>query len=210
MRRSSIAIALLCSTVPFTQAVAQNRTDTAQGVVSDFLGCDPLIIPAERLTCYDTVLKQYKLKYGLIDGSPDAIAKADKARPRSFPKASTPGAVPQGYVGEERLGNNSDMQTSNARVRQGDIIRGQTIQRAAEPNDLTLPLETTITDFNSNSIGDFRIRIKEGFVFENTGTSRITDGDFSGKSVTLDKNFLGQWRAKIEGYNQKFNIKPAT
>ncbi|GER06254.1 hypothetical protein GCM10007972_09680 [Iodidimonas muriae] len=107
MRRSSIAIALLCSTMPFTQAVAQNRTDTAQGVVSDFLGCDPLIIPAERLACYDTVLKQYKLKYGLIDGSPDAIAKADKSRPRSFPKASPPGAVPHGYVGEERLGTPS-------------------------------------------------------------------------------------------------------
>lgn len=65
-----------------------------EDVVSDFLSCDPLVIPAERLTCFDSILKQYKLRYGLLKGDVQSLASENRQRPR---------AVPQGRVDAESL-----------------------------------------------------------------------------------------------------------
>ncbi|WP_281299696.1 MULTISPECIES: hypothetical protein [unclassified Iodidimonas] len=195
MRRPIIAISLLCCTVPIFPATAQNSTDTAQSVLSDFLSCDPLIIPAERLGCYDSLLKKYKIRYGLIEATPEAIAEAERDRPRQI---TSPRAVPQGRVGEENLGADD----------QGKTTRGSFVTKLATAEDLTLPLETKIMDFAQNRAGDFKIRISEGFVFESAGGRIPDDINAKGQTILLTKNFLGQWRMKLSSYEKLIEIRP--
>ncbi|GER05319.1 hypothetical protein JCM17846_30010 [Iodidimonas nitroreducens] len=200
---------MLCCTAPLFSAAAQNRTDTAQNVLSDFLSCDPLIIAAERLGCYDSLLKKYKIRYGLIEATPEAIAEAERDRPRQI---TSPRAVPQGRVGEEGLDSNitNEGAYESSTIRQGDVIRGRVVEREASADDLALPLTTTITGYNSNSVGDFKIRISEGFVFESAGRKMPAGIEPDGQTVVLSKNFLGQWRMKLPNYEKLFEISPVS
>jgi len=74
-------------------------------------------------------------------------------------------------------------------------------------SDLELPVETLITGYNANSRGDFRLRIAEGFVFEDAGGPGFSE-DPNGKTVTLSKNFLGNWRMEVPGEAQLIWLRP--
>ncbi|GAB4571533.1 MAG: hypothetical protein Tsb008_02700 [Rhodothalassiaceae bacterium] len=61
--------------------------DTAHGqsneILSDFLACDALSGPTERLACYDATMRQYKLKYGLLENNAESVAAAQSTVDRT-------------------------------------------------------------------------------------------------------------------------------
>jgi len=200
-------------------ALAQSDTD----VLSDFLACDAIEAPADRLTCFETTLKLYKIRYGLLRSDPDSLAREDRNRPN---RSGLPGAVRRGDVdsgalppldgrsaarsddrGGERAGDAAAPR--GGRVSPGDrVSRGREVTRAATVEDLPVPLETEIIGYNGDDRGDrFKLRIAEGWVFEDAGGPGFST-DPTGKTVTLTKNFLGNWRMIVPGESQQVWVKP--
>lgn len=220
-------ILLAAAAMGATPAMAQSNTD----VLSDFLACDAIDAPADRLTCFETTLKLYKIRYGLLRSDPESLARSDRARPdRSLGadrgrRAGQPGAVPRGEVGsgalpplggrsaarsEDREADDGDSTAPRgSRVSPGDrVTRGREVTRAATVEDLPVPLETEITGYNGDDRGRFKLRIAEGWVFEDAGGPGFSE-DPTGKTITLTKNFLGNWRMQVPGESQQVWVKPA-
>lgn len=64
--RGLIALVLAAAIFPLGAASAADEE-----VVSDFLACEPLSVPSQRLLCFESVLKQHKLRLGLLP--PEAV-----------------------------------------------------------------------------------------------------------------------------------------
>ncbi len=208
----------LAAALTISSARAQSDTD----VLSDFLACDAIDAPADRLTCFETTLKLYKIRYGLLRSDPDSLARDDQSRSN---RGGLPGAVRRGDVDSGALpplggrsaarSEDRDRAASDSAAPRGDrvspgdrVTRGREVTRAATVEDLPVPLETTITGYNGENRGDrFRLRIAEGWVFEDAGGPGFSE-DPTGKTVTLTKNFLGNWRMKVPGERERVWIKP--
>jgi len=198
MRILGLSVALL-GLLAVSPAAAQ---PSGSDVFSDLLACDPLRDPGERLTCYDSVLRQYKIRFGLLEGSPDELEAEARSR-RTMPR----GAVARNPVAPPRADAVEEREEAPAETRPSAPRPTERTRRVASPEEFDLPHETTVTAYNANQRGDFRLRVAEGFVFEKAGGPSFSE-DPSGKTVTLTKNFLGNWRMEVPGESRQIWVRP--
>ncbi|MGF1605583.1 MAG: hypothetical protein ACFB22_04540 [Rhodothalassiaceae bacterium] len=183
-------------------AVAQDE------VFSDFYACDVVRVPEDRLACFDAVLKKQKLIRGLADGSAESAAAPTylPARPsrtvRATPLASIPEAQPPAQI-DQPAAKSTPPRQQQAAVQPPQSAVGS----VWTPDSLPDEFETTITAFDSNSVGDYKFKIAEGVVFEDAGGQKPRS-TLSNKRARFFKNFLGQWRMEVEGVRGVFFIRP--
>jgi len=179
-------------------------------VFSDLLACDPIEDAEQRLACYDNVLQQYKLRFGVIEGEPEELQAESRGRSvdsRGRASRSSPAGSRSGAGGETRGDETAGRRAGGAGGASGRGAGRRNAAAATSPAQLDLPHETTITGFNANQQGDYRLRIAEGFVFEKAGGPEFSQ-DPSGKTVTLSKNFMGNWRLAVPGESQELWVSP--
>jgi len=178
-------------------------------IFSELLACDPMTDPTQRLACYDAVLKQYKVRFGLLEGRAEEFAAQ---RPPTAPvRQQQPRrpAVPPAQVSQVPLDDLSGRPDGGRAARSSPSrpTSSQAMEQPASPSDLDLPYETRITGYNANARGDFRLQIAEGFIFQDADGPGFSE-DPTGKTVTLTKNFFGNWRIEVPGEGQLVWVKP--
>ena len=169
---------------------------------SDFYACDAINAPAERLACFDAVMKKQKLIRGIRDGSAESAAEN-----RTNYKALRSGPVNRAPLnpvrGEANGATGSNRGSAGASSSRGAAARSGQL----DFDDLTVPYETRVVAYNANAVGDFKLRIAEGLVFESTSGAEMRE-DPTDKTVTLRKNLFGQWRLKIPGETALIPVAP--
>lgn len=200
-------------------AVSAMPAAAREDVVSDLLDCGRLEDPERRLACFDGLAEKYRPEAAARPESADSRepgAQPDEGRavsggPREKP-APGPGseAEPSAPADGRRAGPAGERAAGEAGTStapSGEAGAAESV-RITSPEDLALPHETRITTFKANRRGDYRFRIEEGLVFERTGGPRFPMDDLTGADITLSKNFLGQWRARVDGRGRELSVRP--
>lgn len=190
MRRLPFVFALAAAaSVP---ALAQETE-----ILSDFLACDAMSAPAERLTCFDATLKQYKLKYGLLNSSPEAVAKADEGRSRAVPQprvaAEDIGAAYSGSGAKDRQAGQEDTSSGGRDRKNSD--RARIAAAKVADGDFS----AVIVAVEKSVLGYLVFTLDNGQVWRETDGSPLPQGNMLNKTARFDKNFIGGWRMKIDG-----------
>lgn len=180
-----LAVGLPASTLPAAaQSVA--RPDGAE-VFSDFLACDEIARPDERLICYDAALKKYKLRFGLLKGTPEDLARAQT---RSRVLAHRPVIAPVGgqpVLREGDLGEKADspLEEKTRRHRLAKATPGR--------------VEATIVKARKDPLGYWIFTLDNGQVWKEASGSKLRDSRFQGRLATISKGMFGSWHIKVEG-----------
>lgn len=179
-------------------ALAQENDADA---LADFMACGRIDDAQDRLDCFDRVHAR------LTPAPPTA---ADNAPAQENRQADNRDATAQ-RQGRQAVTNRVERQetTRDTTQRREQAAPGGRVMRDAGPDDLDLPLETEITRFGMNSSGDYRLQIREGWVFERAGGPPAQE-DMTGRTVTLEKNFMGNWRMKLPDEKRPYWISPLT
>lgn len=198
-------------------------------VISRLQECRQIADVQERLACYDALAEKFRRatdESAEKTGSEPASAPGDEgiaaesAAPGDRPKVEKPPREPGSPTGQQ-AGPKPDAPTgkqgrpepasgvaSDAPEAEGAGPRESQPESITSAEDLSLPYRTRIDSFASNRRGDYRFRIGEGIVFERAGGPGVPAADLTGAAVTLSKNFLGQWRADVEGQPRELWISP--
>ncbi|WP_281300702.1 MULTISPECIES: hypothetical protein [unclassified Iodidimonas] len=191
--------------------------------VDTIIYCGSLDNNDKKLACFDAAYHHY---------SQERMAqKADSPRAESFAHGkvvdgnAAEGKTPNGKI-SGGLASSPAKNTKPAQSIEQDGVRSQHAAKAAPSqamagnnrrkmivreitvDDLELPLETTITAFNMNKRGDFKLQIAEGWIFARSDGPTPPNTDLTGASVVLEKNFLGNWRMSIPDMKKPLWIKP--
>lgn len=199
---------LVSITVFASSATAQNE------VVTGLLECRRIAEADKRLACFDALAGEYGSRTGgeaeQADAETDAVVPRDErvARDPVAPESGETSPETQ-FPDRERAPEKAETahaspETSAAARGHGETEPG----RVASAGDLTLPYEGRIKAFANNARGDYRFRIGEGILFERAGGPSVPSGDLTGAAITLSKNFLGQWRARVEGQPRELWVSP--
>lgn len=183
-------------------------------VITGLQDCRQIADVQERLACYDALAEKFRRDTG---------ETADEAGPEAVPPGSSEEgvaaepAVPEGEKSPEEAGSparRTGPAETEPEAAPGEPNAGRSApdgsrpERVTSAEDLSLPYRTRIDSFASNRRGDYRFRIGEGIVFERAGGPGVPSADLSGAAVTLSKNFLGQWRAEVEGQPRELWVSP--
>lgn len=185
---------------------------TAQDApVAALLDCRQIADPERRLACFDKLADEYQ-------SGPGQTRKPEAA------EADGPGAVDERVAGESAAADDAESPEETqdpapdaaAAGAEAGMVSGDRDaapeparpERVVSADDLSLPHRGRIEAFTANRRGDFRFRIVEGIVFERAGGPGVPSSDLTGAEVTLSKNFLGQWRARVEGHSRELWVSP--
>lgn len=176
-------------------------------VLFDLMRCDRFADQAERMACFNGMVEAYKRQIGSEANSgapaptavptPQGWQSVNPTPPNAAETAATEGTAAS--VAEEDLRDLDDkalrerVETFYAATRAPQVP-----PRAPSVDDLPLPFETTVTAFVINSAGDFKLRIKEGWVFKDSGGPPLNSATLKDKKVILQKNMFGMWRMKVD------------
>lgn len=195
---------LMCLLAPAAPATAQDA------VVLELLACGRIDDAEKRLACFDALAGQYES--GAAPTTGDQGARATEGRPEGretpAPRAGedVTTRVPAGPdATRSTTGPGQPATTQTPAGRERETTPAREITRA---EDLSVPHQTRIKAFAANRRGDYRFRIEEGFLFERAGGPKLQGEDLAGATLTLDKNFLGQWRARVDGRARELWIRP--
>lgn len=189
-------------------AAAQNE------VVTGLLECRQIADADRRLACFDALAGEYGPRDGGGAGQPDADAGEAGSRdervagepvaPKAGMESPEPSVPDRESAAETGETGDTSPGSSPGAGSPGDTEAGH----IASAEDLPLPYEGRIKAFASNARGDYRFRIGGGIVFERAGGPGVPGGDLTGAAITLSKNFLGQWRARVEGQPRELWVSP--
>lgn len=182
--------------------------------VSGLRECREIADSEKRLACYDALAEEFRSGSGNTGEPTDP--ELDSSGPgddgvAAEPAAPEAGEPPQETVSptEETGAPQPEAEVAPGEAKAGDAApSGSRQERVATPEDLSIPHRGRIESFASNRRGDYRFRISEGIVFERAGGPGIPSADLTGASVTLSRNFLGQWRARVEGQPRELWVSP--
>lgn len=166
-------------------------------ILSDFLACDALSGPTERLACYDATMRQHKLKYGLLDSNAESVAAAEstvdrtvdnaqiETRPRPGPGVDGRGAASSGDARDgNRVGRQPALQSPNVLP---DEFSARIIRTWREGYDQLVELDNGSV---WRGAGGIALRVsgnEEVRVFKGTfGNMRMKIGD-SGRVVSVSR-----------------------
>lgn len=186
-------------------AAAQNE------VVTGLLECRQIADADRRLACFDALAGEYGPRAGGEAGQTGA--DTEESGPRDERVAGEPVAPKTGMESPEPGGSDRESAAESGDTPPGSSpgtgSPGDTeAGRIASAEDLPLPYEGRIKAFASNARGDYRFRIGGGIVFERAGGPGVPGGDLTGAAIILSKNFLGQWRARVEGQPRELWVSP--
>ncbi|WP_150007438.1 hypothetical protein [Iodidimonas nitroreducens] len=154
-----------------------------------------LKITKKKLACFDAAYHHYSQER--------TAKKADAGVMSSSAKNTKPAqSIEQEGVRSQHAAKAAPSQAIAKDNRRKMIVREITV------DDLELPLETTITAYNRNKRGDFKLQIAEGWIFARSDGPTPPNTDLTGASVVLEKNFLGNWRMTIPDMKKPLWIKP--
>lgn len=196
---------ILVTLIPL--AIAGVGTAAGQDeVVSDLLDCDRFSEPQRRLACFDALVDKYGSRARPFEETAQEPAAPESEREvvEQAPKSPAETGAPGKAASEAQA---APAPATTGRTAESVPEQPSRPERIESPEDFSLPHETRITAFRSNRNGDYRFRITEGFVFERTGGPAIPMDDLTGSKITLSKNFLGQWRAEVEGRGRELSIR---
>lgn len=194
---------LVCLLAPAAPATAQDA------VVLELLACGRIEDAEKRLACFDALAGQYESGAAPTPG--DQGARASQGRPADREPPGRAGEevttrVPAGPDGtRSTAGPGQPATTQSPAGREPETAPAREISRV---EDLSVPHQTRIEAFAANRRGDYRFRIEEGFLFERAGGPKVQVENLTGATLTLDKNFLGQWRARVDGRARELWIRP--
>lgn len=183
-------------------------------VITGLQECRQIAGVQERLACYDALAEEYRRDTG--ESAEKADSKAAPPGSSDQGVAAEPAAPEQGKPPEEtgspaRQTGPTEPESevaSDEPETGGTASDGSRPERVTSAEDLSLPYRTRIDSFASNRRGDYRFRIDEGIVFERAGGPGVPSADLTGAAVTFSKNFLGQWRAEVEGHPRELWVSP--
>lgn len=187
----------------------------AQDEVAEALQeCREIPEAGKRLACFDALADQFGSRRKIstepaeaASGVPDAGDERVAAEPagpddgEASPKAPAPEEETATKEAESEVASSgpADREAAPAPSRS---------KRVTTADDLSLPYEGRIKAFAANARGDYRFRISEGILFKRAGGPGLPSADLTGSAVTLSKNFLGQWRARVEGQPRELWVSP--
>ena len=162
-------LALLCL-AGAGPARAQQEQPTGAEVLSEFLACDALAMPADRLICYETALKVMKRRFGLSDGRDRSVDLAPLLRSRrggalSEPPSARGRRAPASLVAEDSSGKR---------------------------------FEATIVSATTDQVGHWIFTLDNGQVWKATDGTWLKHTNYEGKTVIAKRGWMGGWRFKIK------------
>ncbi len=177
---------LICMMAPFS-VMARAGTPPAgtspagTEVFSDFLACDGIARPAERLVCYDAALKKYKIRFGLLRGTPE-----EPARDRGSAGAAAG--------------------SGGALASRGPLAESW---RTAPGYGEEAPkrIEGVIVSARTDAAGHWIFRLDNGQVWKASDGTWLRHRDYEGKEVVLKRGWMGGWRLKIKEYKEVGRFK---
>ncbi|GIX15825.1 MAG: hypothetical protein KatS3mg119_0011 [Rhodothalassiaceae bacterium] len=161
------ASALLLATAG---ARAQQEQPTGAEVLSEFLACDALALPADRLICYETALKAMKRRFGL---GGEGRGGADLAPLLSHDRAGPAPGAP---------------------VRRTPLVP----RMAAGADEQTDAFEATIVSAATDQVGHWIFTLDNGQVWKAADGTWLKHPDYAGKTVIAKRGWMGGWRFKIK------------
>ncbi len=180
---------LMAAALGFAAPVAAQSAARPDGseVFSDFLACDELDRPDERLVCYDAALKKYKIRFGLLKGTPGELARED-GRTRSLahrPVVAPGGKRPVLEGGDLRERVDSPVAEKERRHRLAKATPGR--------------IEATIVKARRDPLGYWIFTLDNGQVWKEASGSKLRDSRFEGRLATIRKGMFGSWHIKVKG-----------
>lgn len=192
--------------------LATPRATTAQnGPVAALLECRQISDPERRLACFDNLAEEYSPAVGK---TPEPEAPEASDREPVDDRVADESVVVDDADSPERMqapAPDAADAESESGVDSGDRDSAPAPagpERITTADELSLPHRGRIEAFSANRRGDYRFRISAGIVFERAGGPGVPSSDLTGADVTLSKNFLGQWRARVEGQPRELWIRP--
>lgn len=199
-------------------------------VITGLQKCQEIADVEERLACYDALAEEFRGDTGETaeeagsEAAPpvssDQSVAAEPGAPEDEPEDEKLSREPGSPTGQQSgpepaspVGRRSDPEPESGVApgepeARGNASGASRAERVTSAEDLSLPHRTRIDSFASNRRGDYRFRIGEGIVFERAGGPGVPSADLTGARVTLSKNFLGQWRAEVEGQSRELWVSP--
>ncbi len=158
---------------------AQQEQPTAGEVFSEFLACDALAMPADRLICYETALKVMKRRFGLSDGRDTSVDFAPLLRPRRGEAPSETPAVrsmgaPSSLVAEDNSGKR---------------------------------FEATIVSATTDQVGHWIFTLDNGQVWKAMDGTWLKHTNYEGMTVIAKRGWTGGWRFKIKEHKEVGRFK---
>lgn len=139
-------------------------------VFSEFLACDALAMPADRLICYETTLKAMKSRFGLTEEYNRGTDFAPLLRHRG---AATLKPAP---VTPSRRASSSLVAEDNPGKR----------------------FEATIVSATTDQVGHWIFTLDNGQVWKAADGTWLKHTEYVGKTVIAKRGWMGGWRFKIK------------
>jgi hypothetical protein len=209
MARFIIAVGISAALLAAVAPVAAEEK-----VITGLQECRQIVEAQQRLACYDALAEEFHRDTS--ETAEEAGSEAARPASRDQSVAAEP-AVPEGAKSPEKTESPArqagppapESEAAPDKPEAGRTASdGSRPERVTSAEDLSLPHRTRIDSFASNRRGDYRFRIGEGIVFERAGGPGVPTEDLTGAAVTLSKNFLGQWRAEVEGRPRELWVSP--
>lgn len=190
MRRLSIAVALsLLGLAPAGALAWQQGYD--RDYLSEYRGCDRFNVPEQRLACFDTILKLYKLETGLLDGSPEALMRDDERRRGA-------GGFAQSQPARRATPAGSSTSTAVASAPSpgpAPSYRGGYAQPSF-PEDFTARI---VRIWKPSPVSKVHFELDNGSVWRQTSGKWLPLSDDETGPVEIFRGSFGGWRMKLEG-----------
>lgn len=186
MRRLSSPVALsLLLLAPSVALAWQQGYD--RDYLSEYRGCDRFNVPEQRLACFDTILKLYKLETGLLDGSPEALMRDDARRREGGDFARTAPA--------RRAAPAPSAAAAAAAPGAAPSYRGSYVQPSF-PEDFTARI---VRIWKPSPVSKVHFELDNGSVWRQTSGKWLPLEDDETGPVEIFRGTFGGWRMKIEG-----------
>lgn len=174
----AVGLALICL-VGAGSARAQQEQPTAGEVFSEFLACDALSLPTDRLICYETALKVMKRRFGVTGGRG---ADRDLAPLLGNRSGDSTWARPSGR-------------------------RAPPSARAMAEEEMGRRFEATIVAARTDQVGHWIFTLDNGQVWKAADGTWLKHTDYEGKTVVAKRGWMGGWRFKILDYREVGRFK---
>ncbi len=160
-------------------AHAQQDQPSGAEVFSEFLACDALNLPTDRLICYETALKAMKHRFGVAD---ERDTGADLAP-----------------LLENRRGGSALTRPSR---RNAPASLG-----AMAEQDMGKRFEATIVSARTDRVGHWVFTLDNGQVWKAADGTWLKHTDYEGKTIIAKRGWMGGWRFKILDYREVGRFK---
>lgn len=176
---------VLVSLVGLASAGALAQDGYGRDYLGEYRGCDRYDVPEQRLACFDTILKLYKLETGLLEGTPEALMREDARRRGAGGFSQTPqpaSRAPAVPAVAAAPGNVSSY--------------GGSYARPSFPEDFTAKI---VRIWKPSPVSKVHFELDNGSIWRQTSGKWLPLEDNEAGPVQIFRGSFGGWRMKLEG-----------